>query len=56
MEGKIAAANTHENKVPYFGICLGLQIAMIEFARHVLGLSEANSAELCPDTPDPVMI
>ena len=56
VEGKIAAAKyARENQVPYFGICLGLQIAMIEFARHVLGLSEANSAELCPDTPDPVI-
>jgi len=56
VEGKIAAARfARENGVPYFGICLGMQIAMIEFARHVLKYKEANSAELCPDTPYPVI-
>ena len=56
VEGKIAAARfARENGGPYFGICLGMQIAMIEFARHVLKYKEANSAELCPDTPYPVI-
>ncbi len=56
VEGKIAAARfARENGIPYFGICLGMQIAMIEFARHVLEYKEANSAELCPDTPFPVI-
>jgi CTP synthase len=41
--------------VPYFGLCLGLQIAVIEFARHVLGLPLANSMENNPRTPDPVI-
>ncbi|MGH8910082.1 MAG: CTP synthase [Egibacteraceae bacterium] len=56
VEGKIAAARyARERLVPYLGICLGLQTAVIEFARHVLGLSEAHSSEFCPDTPDPVV-
>ncbi len=55
-EGKIAAARyARENKVPYYGICLGLQIAVIEFARNVLGLKTANSTEFDPDTEDPVI-
>jgi len=55
-EGKIAAARyARENKVPYYGICLGLQIAVIEFSRHVLGLKTANSTEFDPDTEDPVI-
>lgn len=55
-EGKIAAARfARENKVPYYGICLGLQIAVIEFSRHVLGLKTANSTEFNPDTEDPVI-
>lgn len=56
VEGKISAAKyARENKVPYFGICLGMHVAMVEFARSVLGIPEANSAELCPETPDPVI-
>ncbi len=52
IEGKILAAKfARENKVPYFGICLGMQIAVIEFARNVLGLKEAHSTELDPATP-----
>jgi len=52
VEGKILAAKyARENKVPYFGICLGMQIAVIEFARNVLGLKEAHSTELDPETP-----
>ncbi|CAN5463376.1 CTP synthase [soil metagenome] len=56
VEGKIAAArHSRERHVPYLGICLGLQTAVIEFARHVLGLSEAHSSEFMPETPDPVV-
>ncbi len=56
IEGKILAAQfARERKIPYFGICLGMQIAVIEFARHVLGLSDANSTEFCPDTRHPVV-
>ncbi len=55
-EGKIAAAKyARENKVPYYGLCLGLQIAVIEYARNVLGLKKANSTEFDPETPDPVI-
>ncbi len=56
IEGKIAAARyARENDVPYFGICLGLQIAVIEYARHVLGLAEAHSREFDEETPDKVI-
>jgi CTP synthase len=55
-EGKIAAARfARENKVPYLGICLGMQVATIEFARHVAGLEGANSTEFDPSTPHPVI-
>ena len=55
-EGKIAAVKlAREKKVPYLGICLGLQIATIEFARNVVGLKDANSTEFDPDTPHPVI-
>ena len=50
IEGMILAAQyARENNVPYFGICLGMQIAVIEYARHVLGISDANSGEFAPD-------
>ncbi len=56
IEGKICAARyARENKVPYFGICLGMQIAVVEFARHVAGLKEAHSSEIDPATPYPVI-
>ncbi|MCF8068642.1 MAG: CTP synthase [Desulfobacterales bacterium] len=56
VEGKIFAAKyARENKVPYFGICLGMQIAVIEFARHVAGLKNAHSSEFDEKTPDPVI-
>ncbi|MEN8244491.1 MAG: CTP synthase [Thermodesulfobacteriota bacterium] len=56
IEGKICAARyARENNIPYFGICLGLHIAVIEFARHVLGLEGANSAEFDITTPHPVI-
>jgi CTP synthase len=55
-EGKIAAIRyARENKVPYLGICLGMQLATIEFARHVAGLAGANSTEFDADTPHPVV-
>jgi CTP synthase len=55
-EGKIAAARfAREHGVPYYGLCLGLQIAVIEFARNVLKLKEANSLEFAPQTPHPVI-
>ena len=56
VEGKIAAAKyARENKVPYFGLCLGMQVAVIEFARNVLGLCGANSLEMDEVTPHPVI-
>jgi CTP synthase len=55
-EGKIAAIRyARENGVPYLGICLGMQLATIEFARNVCGLAGANSTEFDPDTPHPVV-
>ncbi|MTT30973.1 CTP synthase [Terrilactibacillus sp. BCM23-1] len=51
VKGKILAIQyARENKVPFFGICLGMQLASIEFARHVLGIKDANSAEIDPET------
>ena len=56
IEGKICAARfARESGVPYLGICLGMQVATIEYARHVAGLLEANSTEFEPDTPHPVI-
>ncbi|WP_456481085.1 CTP synthase [Oceanithermus sp.] len=56
IEGKIRAAQyAREQKIPYLGICLGLQVATIEFARHVAGLEGANSTEFDPYTPHPVI-
>ena len=56
IEGKIAAARyARENKVPYLGICLGMQVALIEFARNVAGMENANSTEFDPNTPYPVV-
>ena len=50
IEGMIQAAQyARENNVPYFGICLGMQIMVMEFARHVLGYADANSSEFTPD-------
>jgi CTP synthase len=55
-EGKILAVKqARERKIPFFGICLGLQMAVIEFARDVLGLTGANSLEFEPHTPHPVV-
>jgi CTP synthase len=56
FEGKIAAIRyARESGLPYLGICLGLQTAVVEFARNVCGLKDANSTEIDPDTPDPVI-
>ena len=55
-EGKIYAVKTaRENNIPYLGICLGMQIAIIEYARNVCGLKNANSTEFDADTPNPVV-
>ena len=56
VEGKIATARyAREHKVPYLGICLGMQVATIEYARHKAGLTQANSTEFDPHTPQPVI-
>jgi CTP synthase len=56
MKGKILAAKfARENNVPYLGICLGMQVAVIEFARNVLNLEDADSTEMSPKTPYPVI-
>jgi CTP synthase len=56
IEGKIAAAKyARETRTPYFGLCLGMQVMCIEFARNVLGLPDANSTEFNPKTPDPII-
>ena len=57
VEGKILAAKyARENSVPFLGICLGMQIAVIEFSRSVLGLHDANSTEFDPKTKNPCVI
>lgn len=56
IEGKITAIKyARENGLPFFGICLGMQMAVVEFARNVLGLKDANSTEMSPDTSNPVI-
>lgn len=56
IEGMISAARyARENNIPYFGICLGMQIAIIEFSRHVLGYADANSREIDPNTTHSVI-
>ena len=56
IEGKINAISfARENKIPFFGICLGMQLAVIEFARNVCNLKSANSLEFAPDTDNPVI-
>ena len=56
VDGKIAAAQyAQENKVPFLGICLGMQVAVIEYARHVLGYTDAHSSEIDPATTHPVI-
>lgn len=56
IEGKVSVIQyARENKIPFFGICLGMQCAVIEFARNVGNLKEANSSEFAPHTPHPVI-
>ncbi len=56
IEGKISAVRyAREHKIPFFGICLGMQMAVVEFARHVAGLSDAHSSELSATTQNPVI-
>jgi CTP synthase len=56
LDGKLAAIKyIRENNIPFFGICLGMQCSVIEFGRNVLGLKDANSTEMNPDTPHPVI-
>ncbi|MFM2069710.1 MAG: hypothetical protein RLZZ584_4619, partial [Pseudomonadota bacterium] len=56
IEGKIVAARyAREHGIPYLGICLGMQVATIEYARHMAGLADANSTEFEPDTKHPVI-
>ena len=56
VEGKILAAKyARENNIPYLGICLGMQVALIEYARNVAGMDKANSTEFDPQTPYPVV-
>ena len=56
VEGKITTIKyARENNVPFFGICLGMQLAAVEFARNVCGLTGAHSSELDPNTPYPII-
>ncbi len=56
VSGMIEAARyARQNKIPYLGLCLGLQVMVVEYARNVLGLESANSSEIDPDTPHPVI-
>jgi CTP synthase len=56
IEGKIIAVKyAREHGLPFFGICLGMQMAVIEYARNILGLPDAHSTEMNPDTPNPVI-
>lgn len=56
VEGKVLTVkHARENKIPYLGICLGMQVAVIDYARHVAGLNDANSTEFVEDAPNPVI-
>lgn len=56
VEGKITAITyARENKIPYLGLCYGMQLACVEFARNVLGLKDAHTSEVDPNTPDPII-
>jgi hypothetical protein len=55
IEGKILAASARESSIPYLGLCLGMQVATIEFARHVVGWQEANSSEFDPQSAQKVI-
>ena len=57
VEGMIETARyAREHRVPYLGLCLGLQVMVVEWARNILGLQDANSSEIDPATPDPVNV
>ena len=57
FEGKVAAVKfARENRIPLFGVCFGMHAAVVDFARHIAGLESANSTEIRPDTPHPVII
>ena len=56
IDGKILAVRyARENKIPFFGICLGMQVAVVEFGRHVVGLPQCHSTEFLPEGPNPVI-
>jgi CTP synthase len=56
IEGKIKVIQyVRENKIPYFGLCYGMQLAVVEFARHIVGLKDANTTEINPKTEFPVI-
>jgi CTP synthase len=56
IEGKLKAIKfARENKIPYFGLCYGMQLAVVEYARNVLGITDAHTVEIAPDTPNPVI-
>ena len=56
VEGMIETARyARENRIPYFGLCLGMQLMVVEYARHCMGMEEANSSEFDPETPHPVI-
>ena len=56
IEGKLAAITyARTNRIPFFGICLGMQLVCIEYARNVMGYSQANSTEIDPNTPEPII-
>jgi len=56
IEGKIAAIKyAREHKIPYFGLCYGMQLMVVEYARHKAGLEKAHTVEIDPDTPDPIV-
>jgi CTP synthase len=56
IEGKVEAIKiAREQKIPFFGICLGMQMACVEFARNVLGLKDAHSTEMAPETKNPII-
>jgi len=56
IEGKISAIRyAREQRIPFFGICLGMQVAVVEYARNIVGLKDANSSEINPSTPYPVI-
>jgi len=57
IEGKIATITyAREHKIPYFGLCYGMQLMTVEYARHVVGLAEAHTTEINPDTKDPIIM